>query len=145
MEENQSKYYQISARVDENKDVIEPKMLSAGRFIIATNVLSDKELSNEKMLSEYKAQQSCEREFSFLKSPLFLANNIFLKSPERIEALAMIMGLSLLVYTLAQTEIRAALKSLNYTVTNQLGKAINNPTMPWIFQCFQSDHLVTFQ
>ncbi|WP_052304566.1 hypothetical protein [Nostoc punctiforme] len=60
-EENQSKYYQISARVDENKDVIEPERLSAGRFIIATNVLSDKELSNEKMLSEYKAQQSCER------------------------------------------------------------------------------------
>jgi len=143
--ENQSKYYQISARVDENKDVIEPEMLSAGRFIIATNVLSDKELSNEKMLSEYKAQQSCERGFSFLKSPLFLADSIFLKSPERIEALAMIMGLCLLVYTLAQREIRAALKSLNYTVKNQLGKAINNPTMRWIFQCFQSVHLVTFQ
>jgi transposase len=112
------------------------KELSAGRFIIATNFLSDKELSNEKMLSEYKAQQSCERGFSFLKNPLFLADIIFLKSPERIEALAMIMGLCLLVYTLAQREIRAALKSLNYTVKNQLGKAINNPTMRWIFQCF---------
>jgi transposase len=143
-EENQSKYYQISARVDENKDVIEPERLSAGRFIIATNVLSDEELSNEKMLFEYKAQQSCERGFSFLKSPLFLADSIFLKSPERIEALAMIMGLCLLVYTLAQREIRATLKSLNYTVKNQLGKAINNPTMRWIFQCFQSVHLVTF-
>lgn len=79
-EKNQSKYYQISARVDENKDVIEPEILSAGRFIIATNVLSDKELSNEKMLSEYKAQQSCERGFSFLKNPLFLADSVFLKS-----------------------------------------------------------------
>ena len=144
-EENQSKYYQISATVDENKDVIEQEMLSAGRFIIATNVLCEKELSDEKMLSEYKAQQSCERGFSFLKNPLFLADSIFLKSPERIEALAMIMGLCLLVYTLAQREIRAALKSLNYTVKNQLGKAINNPTMRWIFQCFQSVHLVTFQ
>ena len=97
------------------------------------------------MLSEYKAQQSCERGFSFLKNPWFLADSVFLKSPERIEALAMIMGLCLLVYTLAQREIRAALKSLNYTVKNQLGKAINNPTMRWIFQCFQSVHLVTFQ
>ncbi|BAZ85063.1 hypothetical protein [Dolichospermum compactum] len=59
-EENKSKYYQISATVDENKDVIEQEMVSAGRFIIATNVLCEKELSNEKMLSEYKAQQSCE-------------------------------------------------------------------------------------
>jgi transposase len=38
------------------------------------------------MLSEYKAQQSCERGFSFLKNPLFLADSVFLKSPERIEA-----------------------------------------------------------
>jgi len=144
-EENQSKYYQILATVAENKDAIEQEMSSAGRFIIATNVLSEKELSKEKMLSEYKAQQSCERGFSFLKNPLFLADSIFLKSPERIEALAMIMGLCLLVYTLAQREIRAALKSLNYTVKNQLGKAINNPTMRWIFQCFQSVHIVTFQ
>jgi len=144
-EENQSKYYQILATVVENKDTIEQEMSSAGRFIIATNVLSEKELSKDKMLSEYKAQQSCERGFSFLKNPLFLADSIFLKSPERIEALAMIMGLCLLVYTLAQREIRAALKSLNYTVKNQLGKAINNPTMRWIFQCFQSVHLVTFQ
>jgi transposase len=144
-EENQSKYYQISANVSENKDVIDQEILSAGRFIIATNFLSDKELSNEKMLSEYKAQQSCERGFSFLKNPLFLADSIFLKRPERIEALAVIMGLCLLVYTLAQREIRATLKSLNYTVKNQLGKATNNPTMRWIFQCFQSIHLVTFQ
>jgi transposase len=144
-EENQSKYYQILATVAENKDAIEQEISSAGRFIIATNVLSEKELSKEKMLSEYKAQQSCERGFSFLKNPLFLADSIFLKSPERIEALAMIMGLCLLVYTLAQREIRAALKSLNYTVKNQLGKAINNPTMRWIFQCFQSVHIITFQ
>jgi transposase len=144
-EENQSKYYQISATISENQDAIDQEILSAGRFIIATNVLSDKELSNEKMLSEYKAQQSCERGFSFLKNPLFLADSIFLKRPERIEALAVIMGLCLLVYTLAQREIRAALKSLNYTVKNQLGKATNNPTMRWIFQCFQSIHLVTFQ
>ncbi|MDZ7961964.1 MAG: hypothetical protein RMY34_29505 [Aulosira sp. DedQUE10] len=34
---------------------------------------------------------------------------IYLKSPERIEALAMIMGLCLLVYTLGQRQIRAAL------------------------------------
>lgn len=144
-EKNQSNYYQILATVSENKDVIDQEILSAGRFIIATNVLSDQELSNEQMLSEYKAQQSCERGFSFLKNPLFLADSIFLKSPERIEALAVIMGLCLLVYTLAQRELRAALKSLNYTVKNQLGKAINNPTMRWIFQCFQSVHLITFQ
>ena len=54
----------------------------------------------------------------------------------------MIMGLCLLVYTLAQRQIRAALLASESTVKNQLGKSINNPTLRWIFQCFQSINLV---
>ncbi|WP_228371478.1 hypothetical protein [Trichormus azollae] len=50
-----------------------------------------------------------------------------MESPETIEALAVRMGFCLLVYTLAQREIRATLKYLKYTLKNQLGKAINNP------------------
>ncbi|GCL44318.1 transposase [Dolichospermum planctonicum] len=119
-------------------------MLSAGRFIIATNVLDSKELSNDSMLSEYKAQQSCERGFAFLKDPLFFADSIFLKSPERIESLGMIMGLCLLVYTLAQRQIRNALFNSKSTIKNQLGKATNRPTLRWIFQCFECIHLVEY-
>ncbi len=94
------------------------------------------------MISKYKEQQSCERGFGFLKDPLFFADSVFLKSPERIEPMAMIMGLCLLVYTLAQRQIRLALSASKSTVKNQLGKSINNPTMRWIFQCFQSIHVV---
>ncbi|MDD1434831.1 IS1634 family transposase, partial [Dolichospermum sp. ST_sed6] len=95
-------------------------------------------------LKEYKAQQSCERGFGFLKDPLFFADSIFLKSPERIESLGMIMGLCLLVYTLAQRQIRIALKESKLTIKNQLGKATERPTLRWIFQCFQCIHLVEF-
>ncbi len=56
----------------------------------------------------------------------------------------MIMGLCLLVYTLAQRQMRKALSATKSTIKNQLGKSINNPTMRWIFQCFQSIHLVIF-
>jgi len=135
--------YQISATVSQNESKINTEVLSAGRFIIATNVLDSKELSNDSMLSEYKAQQSCERGFGFLKDPLFFADSIFLKSPERIESLGMIMGLCLLVYTLAQRQIRNALKDSKSTIKNQLGKATDRPTLRWIFQCFQCIHLVT--
>ena len=135
--------YQISATVSEDESKINTELLSAGRFIIATNVLDSQELSNDSMLSEYKAQQSCERGFGFLKDPLFFADSIFLKSPERIESLGMIMGLCLLVYTLAQRQIRNALKESKSTIKNQLGKATNRPTLRWIFQCFQCIHLVT--
>lgn len=136
--------YQISAIVSQNQTKINTELLSAGRFIIATNVLDKSELSDDSMLSEYKAQQSCERGFAFLKDPLFFADSIFLKSPERIESLGMIMGLCLLVYTLAQRQIRAALKESKSTIKNQLGKATDRPTLRWIFQCFQCIHLVEF-
>ena len=142
-DEKQEKYYQISATVSKNENAIDIETRSAGRFVIATNILESSVLSNDEMICEYKAQQSCERGFGFLKDPLFFADSIFLKSPERIEALAMIMGLCLLVYTLAQRQIRAALSASNSTGKNQLGKSINNPTLRWIFQCFQSIHLVT--
>ena len=110
--------------------------------MLATNILDEKSLSNDDIISQYKAQQSCERGFGFLKDPLFFADSIFLKASERIEAMAMIMGLCLLVYTLAQRQIRTALSASKSTIKNQLGKSVNNPTMRWVFQCFQSIHLV---
>lgn len=94
------------------------------------------------MISEYKAQQSCERGFGFLKDPLFFTDSVFLKNPKRIETLAFIMALCLLVYTLAQRQLRLALSHAKSTVKNQLGKPTASPTMRWIFQCFQSIHIL---
>jgi hypothetical protein len=48
-----------------------------------------------------------------------------------------------LVYTLAQRQIRNALKESKSTIKNQLGKATNSPTLRWIFQGFQCIHLIT--
>ena len=45
------------------------------------------------MLIKYKEQQNVERGFAFLKDPWFFADSIFLKSPRRIETMAMLMGL----------------------------------------------------
>ena len=140
----QEKFYQVSATIIEDKDKINPSILSAGRFIIATNILEEAELDNTSMIYKYKAQQSCERGFSFLKDPLFFADSIYLKTPERIEALAMIMGLCLLVYKLAQRQLRLALYESQLKIKNQLGKPTDTPTLKWIFQCFQSVHIVNF-
>ena len=150
--ENQKCFYQIEATLSKNEAAISNSIQSAGRFILATNVLDENILSNSEMISEYKAQQSCvrasvplgSRGFGFLKDPLFFADSVFLKTPKRIEALAMIMALCLLVYTLAQRQIRTALSSSKSTIKNQLGKPTERPTLRWIFQCFQSIHLVFF-
>jgi transposase len=57
-----------------------------------------------------------------------------LKTPRRIAALAMVMALCLLVYTLAQRTLRQSLAQQGQTVPNQLGKPTTTPTMRWIFQ-----------
>ena len=85
---------------------------SVGRFIWATNVLNPAELTTEEMLFKYKEQQSVERGFSFLKDPMFLTDSVFLKSAKPIEALGLIRGLCLLVYTLGQPQLRQTLKKM---------------------------------
>ncbi len=81
-------------------------------------------------------------DFDLLLDPLFFADSVFLKSPSRVETLAMLMGLSLLVYTIGQRQLRANLKQNQTGVENQLGKLTDKPTLRWIFQCFQGVHLV---
>gem|GEM_PF-1977355 len=79
----------------------------AGRFILATNVLAAEALSPPQALQKYKAQQITERGFRFLKDPWFFASSVFLKSPERIMALAFVMAVGLLVYKLGSTAVAA--------------------------------------
>ena len=83
-----------------------------------------------------------ERGFTFLKDPLFFADSVFLKYPSTIETMAMLMGLSLLVYTLGQRQLRGNLKQNNTGLKNQLGKLTDQPTLRWIFQSFQGVHLI---
>ncbi len=122
--------------------MIEAENIKAGRFILATNILDKNELSEQQVLEEYKAQQANERGFRFLKDPLFFTSSVFVKSPERVEAIAMIMGLCLLVYNLAQRKLRQALLTADGSIRNQVKKLTNKPTMRWVFQMFQSVHLL---
>jgi len=76
-----------------------------------------------------------------MKDPMFFADSVFLKSPKLLEALGLIMALSLLVYKVAERQIRQTLKRTGSGVKNQLCRLMNRPTLRWIFQCFQSSHI----
>ena len=132
----------VQATLVPNDEVIEAHRRIAGRFILATNVLDCDVLGAVEVFDEYKKQQSSERGFRFLKDPLFFTSSVFLKSPKRIMALAMVMALCLLVYTLAQRKLRQALIEAHTGIPNQLGKLTQTPTMRWVFQCLQAIHLV---
>jgi transposase len=113
------------------------------RFILATNVLDEQTYPAERLLREYKAQQHVERGFRFLKDPLFFTSSIFVKKPQRVEALALVMALTLLVYSLGQRKLRAQLAQADDTVLDQKQRPTRNPTFRWILQKFQAIHLVS--
>lgn len=128
--------------IESKPDSLEREKKRAGRFIIATNVLDSDKLPSANILSEYKAQQGCERSFRFLKDPLFLADRVYLKTPQRIETLSMLMGLCLLVYNLGQRMLRLELKSASGKIRNNNNQLTSTPTLRWVFQMFQGIHLV---
>ena len=99
--------YFVEADLVRAEGSIEKMLARCGRYILATNDLTG--LTVEELLAEYKAQQGPERGFKFLKDPLFFTSSVFIKTPARVAALAMVMGLSLLVYSLGQRLLRQAL------------------------------------
>ena len=125
--ENQDETYQITGVILMSNDVIEAYQNRAGKFIIATNRLDCESFTCDEMLLKYKEQQHVERGFAFLKDPLFFADSVFLKSPRRIETMAMLMGLCLMVYSLGQREVRRQLNQAQTGIPNQLGKLTDRP------------------
>jgi transposase len=79
-----------------------------------------------------------ERGFRFLKDPMFFTSSVFLKTPKRMAALAMVMGLILLVYSLGEREVRLELAHRVGSIPDQKGK----PTLRWVFQSLQAVNLV---
>ncbi len=126
--------YKIKTSYKPDEKAQENERKCKGKFIVATNDLN---LPEEDTLKEYKGQQSVERGFRFIKDPLFFASATFLKSPRRIVSLVMIMGLSLLIYSLAQRKLRKALESMDETIPNQVRKPTKKPTMRYVFQLFE--------
>src|SRR5919109_4993593 len=94
---------------------------------LATNELDTTQLPPYEMLEGYKGQVHVERGFRFLKAPQFLASSLYLKKPERIMALLMVMTVCLLIYAALEYRIRTALKDKGATFPDQKGKRIQKP------------------
>lgn len=133
----------IFSTIKEKEEAIIAARATKGRFILATNDLDKARLPDEQILREYKDLQKVERGFRFLKDPWFLLDKIFLKTPNRIAALMAVMALCLMVYTVAEYELRQSLKQANLTLPNQLKKEVTNPTMRWVFKMMDGITVVT--
>ena len=74
-------------------------------FVLITPLPADR-ADAAALLREYKGQTSVEQRFHFLKAPTFV-DAIFLKKPERIQALGSVMLLALLLFSVVGRRVRA--------------------------------------
>ncbi|WDE03890.1 IS1634 family transposase [Thalassomonas viridans] len=137
----QSIQWQLIGKAEEDKMAKLNYVEQKSCFVLASNA-TEAELDNESLFQRYKAQSHVERGFRFLKDPLFFVSSLFIKKPSRIDALLMIMTLSLLVYTVGQRRLRANMAKAGITIPNQINQPIVNPTLRWVFQCFEGINLV---
>ena len=87
------------------------------------------------VLRSYKEQHGVETSFRFLKDPL-IVNDLFLKKPQRIEALGMVLLLSLLVWSLIERTLREYVKQNDTTLPGWDNKQTTKPTtymLTWMF------------
>jgi transposase len=125
--------YAIDADIEIDQVSVSQERQKLGRFVLVSNDLN---LDPETMLKYYKGQQVVERGFRFLKDKSFHVSEVFLKKEERIDALAMIMVLCLLIYSYAEWKLRRKLAETGNSIPNQVKKPTQKPTMRWIFQIF---------
>lgn len=130
--------WRFKATIHQDETALAQIRCTQGKYVIATTELDDHKLSLDDMLAIYKQQSSSvERGFRFLKDPLFFADSLFLKKPSRIMALLMVMGLSLLVYALAEHQVRTQLLERDETLPDQTGKPTQKPTIRRVFQMME--------
>lgn len=121
-------------------DIIEEKEQRMGYFVLATNHSDASELPAEQVLREYKQQNSVGLRFKFLKDPMFV-DSLFLKTPERIEALGYVLLIALFIYMTLEERIRTAVQQKNIRIQPVRGWHTSKPTAKQVI--LMLEHIVT--
>jgi transposase len=133
--------WQIEAHVRADDKTIEQDKQAKACYVLGTNVDAS-ELSDTEVITAYKGQAHVEGGFRFLKDPLFFVSSLFVKKPNRIEGLLMVMTLALLVYSVTQRRLRKQVAQNQETVPNQINQPTASPTLRWVFQLLEGIHRV---
>lgn len=113
----------------EDQVAIEQAREHSGCFVLLTNVAAEGEdaYSAEQVLRTYKEQHGIEKNFGFLKDDA-IVNALFLKTPERIEALGLILLIALLIWRLMEFHMRRHLDHTQIPLPGWDNKPTVRPT-----------------
>ena len=121
--------FYIGGVISERAPLAEQKREQAGCFVLLTNTPTEGDMGHtpQEVLLAYKEQHGIERDFGFLKDPL-IVNDLFLKKPERIEALGFILLTSLLIWALVEHAMRSFLQNTQTKLPGWDSKPTTRPT-----------------
>jgi transposase len=121
--------YGLQPTLTERSAHFAKKRAEAGCFVLLTNTPTAGILAHRAadVLKVYKEQHGVEQNYGFLKDPV-IVNSLFLKKPERIEALGVVLLLALLVWRLMERSMRAHVDTTGTTLTGWDKKETERPT-----------------
>jgi len=121
--------YRLKTTISPQTEHIARLEEEAGCFVLLTNVPTAGDLAHSarEILTVYKDQHGTEQNYGFLKDPV-IVNSLFLKKPERIEALGLVLLLALLLWRLMERAMRTYVDSTRTPLTGWDKKATERPT-----------------
>jgi transposase len=113
----------------ERAEVIARKIQEAGCFVLLTNVPTAGEMAHTAgdVLRADKEQHGIEQNYGFLKDPL-MVKSLFLKKPERMEALGLVLLLALLLWRLVERTLRVHVETTGNTLPGWDKRETQKPT-----------------
>ena len=121
--------YRLNITIRPDTERIRRREDEAGCFVLLTNVPTAGDLAHSArdILTVYKEQHGTEQNYGFLKDPV-IVNSLFLKKPERLEALGLIFLLALLIWRLMERAMRRHVDATSTPLPGWDKKATARPT-----------------
>ena len=125
----QAMRYRLKPTVRAHTERMAHMEAEAGCFVLLTNVPTAGDLAHSAraILTVYKDQHGTEQNYGFLKDPV-IVNSLFLKKPERIEALGLVLLLALLIWRLMERAMRTHVDTTGTPLPGWDKKATERPT-----------------
>jgi transposase len=100
----------------------------AGGVVLLTHVPTKGDVAHNagEVLKVYKEQHGTEQNYGFLKDPV-IVNSLYLKKPERIEALGLVFLLALLIWRVMERAMRLHVDTTSRPLTGWDKKATERP------------------
>ncbi|MBU1055982.1 MAG: IS1634 family transposase [Proteobacteria bacterium] len=122
--------YILEVIFEQDQDALAHLHLEAGCFVLLSNLTAPQDYFNwsaKALLVLYKDQSGIEQNFSFLKDPV-IVNSIFLKKPQRIEVLGLVLLIALLIWRLMERCMRIYIETTGIQITGWKKKPTKRPT-----------------